>query len=197
LFEQKRQAVLHTAARLFRRHGYERMSLTDVAEVLHISSATVYYYFSNKNEIFREILEAGVGAFLNPGEHPEDYPAADIGLSGAERLERFLRRCARTICTDFGSCLLTTLREALDPDIQSDFHAKSREADDLGREILRQGIEDGTLVACEVHPTYLMIIGALRFISALHFDQGVTVQTISDSLVNMTMRGLVTSKPAP
>jgi AcrR family transcriptional regulator len=195
LFEQKRQAVLSTAAELIRRRGYDRLSLTDVADQLHISSATVYYYFRNKADIFREILDLGISAFLSPDENPEDYPIAP-SLTGAQCLERFLRRCARSICTEYGSCLLTMQRDLLDPDILADFTTRSRQADDLGRSILRMGIEDGTLAPCEVQPTYMMIIGALRFIGPMYFDQGVPMQTISDALVNLVMRGM-TARPAP
>ena len=84
-FEIKRQAVLRAAASLFRDKGTERTTLSDIADVLHVSKPTVYYYFRNKEEVLLALIEAAVSEFTDPALHPEDYPLAP-NTSGADRL---------------------------------------------------------------------------------------------------------------
>ena len=189
LFELKRQAVLHTAARMIQRRGYEQTSLADIADELSIGKTTIFYYFQSKAEIVRELLRIGVEVFLDPAVHPEDYPQVP-GLNGAQRMERFLRRCVRNLCIDTGGCLLTTPREVLDSDTRAQFHIRSRAVDDMGRAILRDGIADGSIGACDVPTTYAMIGGALRHIPTLHESHKNSAAELADSAVYLLMRGL-------
>ena len=189
LFELKRQAVLRTAAVMIRRRGYETLSLGGIADELQISKPTVYYYFRNKSEIVLEILRLAVDEMLDGENYPEDDPNAP-GLNGAQRLERFLRRCVRILGEDAGSCLLSMPREMLEPEIQAQFLAKGRPVDTMAEGILRSGIEDGSLTSCDTSATYLMIAGALRYIPTLHFDQKIPIASLANSLVHLLMGGL-------
>jgi len=190
-FELKRQAVLRTAAVMIRKRGFERLSLGDIADELQVSKPTVYYYFRNKEEILREILQLAVDQFLDATDHPEDFPDLPQ-LSGAARLERFLRRCVRILGEEIGSCLLSTPREVLDEDTRRQFEEKGHPIDELVEGIIRDGARDGSLKPCDVPATYLMIVGSLRFIPTLHFDQQYSTALLADSLVNLLMIGLRT-----
>jgi AcrR family transcriptional regulator len=53
----RRNQVLEAAAMVFRRKGYSRTKLTDVAEMAGIDRANLYYYVANKRELFLEVLE--------------------------------------------------------------------------------------------------------------------------------------------
>ncbi len=57
LREQKklktRRAITASAVKLFSAKGYDNTSIEDIARDANIGKATVYTYFSNKNEIFR------------------------------------------------------------------------------------------------------------------------------------------------
>lgn len=189
-FELKRQAVLHTAAAMIQHRGYQQTSLADIAEALNIGKTTIFYYFGSKAEIVRELLRIGADAFIDPTIHPEDYPEVP-GLSGAQRMERFLRRCVRTLCSDTGGCLLTVPREVLDPDTRAEFQARGRAVDDIGKAILRDGIADGSIGACDVSATYAMIGGALRHIPTLYDSGKSSPEELTNGVVRLLMRGLL------
>ena len=53
----KRDAILLDAATVFRRYGYRRTSMTDLATETGVSSPSAYSYFKNKDEIFRCVSE--------------------------------------------------------------------------------------------------------------------------------------------
>ena len=51
----KRDAILDAAAALFRRYGYRRTSMEDIAKELGVSRPSLYSYFKNKDEVFRSL----------------------------------------------------------------------------------------------------------------------------------------------
>jgi AcrR family transcriptional regulator len=188
-FELKRQAVLLTAARMIRRQGYEKTSLGDIADELHISKPTVYYYFRNKEQIVGELMEMAMGALLDPLDHPDDYPYGP-GLNGATRLERLLRRCVRVVTDDVGSSLLMVYPYHLDESMRVEFKNRSESVDLLTDEILRAGMDDGSIVPCNANAVYLLIVGALRYIPIWQSEQHMSSDQVADSLVQVVLSGL-------
>jgi len=49
--------ILKTAGLLFSQRGYFAVSMQDIADQLKISKSALYYYFKNKNELCRKLLE--------------------------------------------------------------------------------------------------------------------------------------------
>jgi AcrR family transcriptional regulator len=186
IFDLKRTAVLNTAARLVKTRGYENVSLVDIADELHIAKPTLYHYFKSKGELVRELFAIATGAFLDPAQNPEDYPVIN-GLSGAEQLERFIRRAARIVVEDIGSSLVTLpVRgdelNALQPDGQ-----RVRR---MAEKILGTGIEDGSIVACDIETTYQFLLGALRHLPVWFAGSNRSFADVSDALVDLVMRGI-------
>src|SRR5882724_9538798 len=65
--DEKREAVLRTAVRLFLEQGYHRATLNEVAERLNITKPALYNYFRGKDEILFECWATGqehVGEFI-------------------------------------------------------------------------------------------------------------------------------------
>lgn len=67
----KREAILCAAADLFLAHGLQRTSIDAVAERAGVSKQTVYSHFGSKDELFRAVIGAKVGA----------YGLEDLGMS--------------------------------------------------------------------------------------------------------------------
>lgn len=55
-YNARRQEIVEAAARVFDRLGYTGASLSAVATELGVDRATLYYYFSSKEQLFDEIL---------------------------------------------------------------------------------------------------------------------------------------------
>jgi TetR/AcrR family transcriptional regulator, cholesterol catabolism regulator len=53
----RRQQVLEAAVQIFRRKGYSRTRLAEVANAAGIDRANIYYYVANKQELFLEVLK--------------------------------------------------------------------------------------------------------------------------------------------
>ncbi len=61
----KKQIILDVATRVFSRYGYNKTSLDEVASEAGIAKGTVYYYFSNKEELFMNVVEIQVKEFVD------------------------------------------------------------------------------------------------------------------------------------
>ncbi len=59
-FIAKRNEIIEVAARVFREKGYDSGTLKDVAEELGITTANIYYYLKNKEELLFEIIHRSV-----------------------------------------------------------------------------------------------------------------------------------------
>ncbi len=62
--EVRRQAIVDMAAVTFRELGYENTSMSEIAARLGSSKATLYSYFSSKEEIFAQVLTQQISGEL-------------------------------------------------------------------------------------------------------------------------------------
>ncbi len=56
--QKTRQLIADTARRLFAEHGFERVTVTEIAREAEVSPATVFNYFPTKEDLFYSRLEA-------------------------------------------------------------------------------------------------------------------------------------------
>ncbi len=63
--DSKRQAILHTAYRLFREQGFEKTSIDEITTRVGGSKATIYNHFSSKEELFVECMMAAVENYMS------------------------------------------------------------------------------------------------------------------------------------
>jgi len=50
--EEMRDMILKTANKLFAEHGFEKVSMRNIADAIEYSPTTIYLYFKDKNELF-------------------------------------------------------------------------------------------------------------------------------------------------
>ena len=83
---ERRKAILSCAKELVLTQGVEHVSMEDIAQKAELSKATVYLYFSSKEELLNEICEESARMFC---EHLKIF--ANTGLKGMEALKLFWR----------------------------------------------------------------------------------------------------------
>ena len=79
--EAKRQAILKVAAQVFQEFGYERTSMSEICARVGGSKATLYNYFSSKEELFCEVVNIPVEAAFEAVCRALDPAAEDIAAS--------------------------------------------------------------------------------------------------------------------
>jgi AcrR family transcriptional regulator len=55
-YDEKKENIKKTALQVFARYGYYKTTMDDIAEGVGIKKNSLYYYFSNKESLFEEIL---------------------------------------------------------------------------------------------------------------------------------------------
>jgi AcrR family transcriptional regulator len=67
VFKQERaretyEGILRAAAKVFAKHGFEKAQAPDIARAAGVSTGAVYRYFTDKREIFLEMVDDELGA---------------------------------------------------------------------------------------------------------------------------------------
>jgi AcrR family transcriptional regulator len=77
----KRQAILDTAYQLFRAQGFAKTSISEVTARVGGSKATIYSYFSSKEELFAECMMAAVENYLSDTLRHLDASRGDVQVA--------------------------------------------------------------------------------------------------------------------
>ena len=189
----KRVAVVEAAARAFNERGYHNTSLDDIAAALGVTKPTVYYYVESKEQLLVECFRAGLDRIRDAFEQAgrSDRPAR-------ERLERALRGYAMAIASEYGWCMVRAHEHDLGPDMGRQVTALKSEIDQGIRRLLREGMADGSIAACDPRVTAFAMAGALNCIAHWYRDgQSMGPSDVADAYLDFFRRGLAPRDDAP
>lgn len=63
LDEEKRQGILEAAFEAFGENGYRNTTIKDIADIAGIAPGSVYTYFEDKEDLFRNTVDEGLNTF--------------------------------------------------------------------------------------------------------------------------------------
>lgn len=190
--EDKRVAILRTAAQLFATHGYEATSLDLIADRLGMHKATLYHYIKGKDEVLYQCL---VKSF-------EDLDAVvaqmrDRDVPVLERLRLFALRLAHAQNNDFGRCLVRVGLRPLAAMDTTDLRAFQRRLDTTVRDLVTEGIAAGDIKPCNPGLVSAMLFGTLNWVPQWYREGGkLELDAIVDSFVDMLVHGIATRGPS-
>lgn len=182
-FAMKRQVVLRTAAQIFSRRGFHQTTLAHIADALKIAKPTLYHYFKSKDAILLEIQQAAIAQMLD----------ADIDgtASGREQIRAFFHRYVEMIVDDFGTCLIMTGVLPLLPENRMLVRKGSKSIEVILRDMLKRGIDDGSVLPCDPKIEAKFIFGALNWIPYWYSSEGdLDIEALADRAIAFVMRGL-------
>jgi AcrR family transcriptional regulator len=89
-----RQAILDTAADLFREQGFTGTRVRDIIDPVGISKKTFFNYFASKEEVLRDLAQQWFNARMTEkgGEQADQQGSVAKGLSPRERIQVNLDR---------------------------------------------------------------------------------------------------------
>ena len=186
-YDVKREAVIATAARLFQEKGYRNTTLNDIAATLNVTKPTIYYYVQNKAEILAECR-----ARVWDGISKTIQDASESRKVGLEKLEIFLKSYAEAISTDYGKCLVMTIRDVGSEDAElQKFRQGLREATQVLRDIVAEGIKDKSIASCDPRMAAFAMYGALNWITYWYDPAGPNDPSeIGEAFVQLFRTGL-------
>lgn len=186
--EDKRTAILRTAARLFADKGYEATSLDLIAERLGMHKATLYHYVQNKESILYQCLVMSFGDLDGVMKQMEDR-----SIPVLQRLRIFARSVAVAQNNDFGRCLVLVGLRPLEMMPSGDIRQFQRRLDRTVRDLVTEGVADGSIRPCQPGLVSALLFGSLNWVPHWRKDSGrLSVTQIADAFVDMLIHGIAT-----
>lgn len=169
--DETRARILEKSEELFRRLGFAKTAVADIAAELGMSPANVYRFFASKNALVEAICQQHLARI-----HADLTRIAAAKAPVADRLERFILCIIRYHKANFlherrlHDIVLVAMEHSWDSIEQ---HKRSLAG--LLETILRSGVETGEVGAVDPEPTARLILGCFtRFCHPLmiqqHFD---------------------------
>jgi AcrR family transcriptional regulator len=184
--EVKREAVILAAARIFRERGYHNTTLDDIASCLNVTKPTLYYYLDSKEQIIYECFRVGIGR-ITQGLAELERTAA----SGRDRLEALVHRYAEVMASDFGWCMVRVEEQDLGRTMGRRIKQLKSPIDQGIRRLVRAGIEDGSIRACDPKMTAFALAGALNWIGYWYrAGEQLTPAEVADRFIELFDQGL-------
>lgn len=191
--DDKRDAVLRMAVRLFLEEGYHRTPLTRIAERLNITKPALYNYFSSKEEILYELFRLGDEQYE---EHFGRIERGDGG--GLHKLREMIRAYARIMTTDFGVCFARIDDRELGERPRAEVRRSKRRYDLAFRKQIERGVAEGDIRPCDIKLAAFAIAGALNGIADWYRPQGdLSVEVIADAFATGLTEGLMARSTRP
>lgn len=175
-FQLQRDRMLKAAARCFNQKGYSGTSLKDVADILGLTDAALYYYVRNKEELVYQCYVRAVDV----GREAMERAVAD-GDTGLEQAQLYLRYHIEFIVGDRGPIAILSEIPSLNADHRDDILELSRTHSAKFEAILERGIADGSIESCDVRMTGNAIMGSVNWIPKwYHGDETMAAKIIAE-----------------
>lgn len=173
-WELQKDRMLRAAARCFNEKGYSGTSLKDVAAILGLTDAALYYYVRNKEElVYLCYLRAG-----DVGREALDRAIAE-GDNGLDIVRRYLRYHLEVMTGERGPIAIMSEIPSLEPEHREEILEISRRHSARFEDVIEKGIEDGSIAPCDVRMTGNAIMGSLNWVPKwFHGDA-----TVADKVV--------------
>ncbi len=158
-FELQKDRMLRAAAQCFNQKGFSGTSLKDVADVLGLTDAALYYYVRNKEEL---VYLCYVRA-ADVGREAMESARAD-GQDGMDTVLRYLRYHIELMVGERGPIAIMSEIPSLKPSHREQVLELSRQHSMDFEAIIEAGITDGSIAPCDVRMTGNAIMGSINWI---------------------------------
>jgi len=191
---QRRRApqIIEAAARVFAERGFHGATTQDIADVLGIKQASLYYYFSSKEAALELVCLRGVEGFFEAAKAIAARPE-----SARERLALLINSHLSPLVNraDFVKVFLNE-RQHLPTESRRRIGRWSRGLERIFEEVIKEGIAKGEFrAALDPRMATLAILGMCNAVSSWQRNENVDVAQISAEFARLVIDGIGT-RPA-
>lgn len=167
LREKKRAAVIQEAARAFRQKGFRATSMEDIATTLGVTKGALYRYVHDKHEVLFECFRIA--------QHMSDaalLAAQSHQGSGLAKLQVFFRSFIESFVSQAIAGTIMSDLDELKPEHRIEI-VRGRDRIDHGlRQLITEGIADGSIRACRPKLAVFGLMGAVNWIPTWYAPEG-------------------------
>lgn len=182
----RRIEILKSAAAAFRRRGYHGASVDEIASALDMTKGNLYYYFQNKEEILFACHDYSLDELLAL----MDEVRAETS-SPDDKLRRLILAFVHMMLDELQGTALTLDLQALSPALMKRIIAKRDRFDHGLREIIQQGMDEGSFRTGDPKMIGFAIMGAVNWITKWFDPEGpMTSEDIGQRFADYLVGGL-------
>ena len=187
---QRRRApeIIDAAARVFAERGFHGATTQDIADVLGIRQASLYYYFSSKEAALELVCLKGVEGFFEAAK-----AIAAEKRSARERLPLLMNSHLSPLL-DRGNYVKVFLKERqhLPSESRRRIGRWSRGLERIFEQVIREGVEKGEFRAdLDVRLTALAALGMCNAVPGWYDKEGRSAAEIAAQFSKLVLHGVV------
>jgi AcrR family transcriptional regulator len=187
----QRSDIIQAAAQIFRQKGYHAASMQDIADAVGLQKASLYHHVDSKQDILLAILYQVLDLLIEDLEQ-----VVESDLSPDEKLRRAMHVYVQRLTkeSDLASVLLFDYR-SLDPSLRSRQNARRDAYENLWRQIVRQGIDEGSFRIVDEAVTVFALLGLQNWTITWFRKNGrLSADTLADRFSDLILDGLRVSR---
>ena len=181
-----RDAILDSAAQVIRLKGYHGASMADIAEAVQLQKASLYHYFSSKQEILLELLDTALDFII---EQMAFVMQQNIPYEEKLRLAVHTYLNALNKHGDLVSVLLLEHR-SLDPEFHGKHIPKRDQFENMWRVLLSEGVAANEFKIADIPLTVRGLLGVMNWtITWYRSDGDLSIDEIADQFTDLFLFG--------
>ncbi len=184
--------MIEAAARVFAERGFHGATTQDIANVLGIRQASLYYYFPSKEGALELVCLQGVGDFVEVAKTIARGPGTAAG-----KLARLVQSHLSPLIdrSDFVRVFLNE-RQHLPAESRRRIGKWSRDLERLLEDVFKEGVRRGEFRPdLDTRLGVLALLGMLNAVAHWYPKEDVPIGRISDEFVKLLLAGM-TRRPA-
>jgi len=202
-----REDIILAAADVLQRKGYEATTMKDIAAAVNLTAASLYHHFRNKDSLLLAVMEAGLELILS-----RIRPIVYADLPSDHKLQQMI--CAHVIGvtqnTAVGAAMVFEIRSLLDVksppatassadhqsyaeflERRSAFFTARDEFEHLFRQVIREGVQNGTFRPVDDGIFTNTLLGAHNWVGIWYKPTGrLSGDEIAAMMADFFLRGL-------
>ena len=192
----KREAILHAAGPVLQREGINGATMGAIASEAGVDRATIYYYFEDKQEIFRTAIHDGLVEMVAA---LEDVAAS--GHSAPIRLRDSIRAVMRAYERHYPQLYIFfqdgATSSIIDNHLNAEILGSGARYEALVEAAVRDGVESGVFVTPLPPKMFAkIVVGMLNWTSRWFVPGGAMgADDIADGMADTVLRGIM-ARPA-
>lgn len=183
----KKDAILQSAAALFRSKGFNASSMRELAEEIGVEAPSLYNHIGSKSELLQHIC------FKIAADFTENLQLIENSLDSVTgRIEQLIRFHIRIMLQEYNEVYVANHEwKHLEEPFLSDFGNQRKQYEKRMIELIREGIEQKELKNIHPHVAVLTILSAVRGIEFWQRHKTVVSATeLEENMVDHLLNGL-------
>jgi AcrR family transcriptional regulator len=184
--------IIAAAARVFAERGFHGATTQDVADVLGIRQASLYYYFASKEAALELVCLKGVEGFFEAAKAIASGPG-----TAANRLARLIDSHLSPLLdrSDFVKVFLNE-RQHLPTESRRRIGKWSRGLERIFEDVLKEGVRKGEFRSdMDTRLATLAILGMANAVASWYRKEEVPIERISAEFARLVGDGIRTAPP--